>query len=307
MKVSFIATVFNEEKSILPLLRSVFSQTRLPDEIIIVDGGSTDKTISYISDFKSNKAKIKLVSKKGNRSVGRNEAIKRAANEIIVCSDAGCILDKNWVKNITKPFEDQDIGVVSGYYRGMSRDIFQKCLIPYVLVMPDKVNENNFLPASRSMAFRKSVWEKVGKFNEKLSHNEDYAFAIKLKEKGIKIVFEKLAIVSWIPRKNLKEAFIMFFRFAKGDVEAGVIRSNVIVLFARYFILLYLLFLIFRYKSLIIILSLAIGISCYIIWAILKNYKYVIALKAIFVLPLIQTTADIAVMLGSITGIFEQL
>ena len=212
MKVSFVTTVFNEEKTIKDLLDSLSKQTKMPDETIIVDGGSTDRTLSVISNIKyqiSNrqiKSKIKLIVKQGNRAVGRNEAIRNVTGDIIVCSDAGCILDKDWVKNITEPFKDKKIDVVSGYYRGMADNVFQKCLVPYVLVMEDKVDPDKFLPASRSMAFRKYIWEKAGGFPERLSHNEDYAFAKKLKRLNARIVFEKDAIVYWIPRENIKEA-----------------------------------------------------------------------------------------------------
>ena len=98
MKVTFIATVYNEENTIEVLLRSLLIQSQIPEEIIIVDGGSTDATASVISNFKfriSNKQiKFNFFVKKGNRAVGRNEAIKKASNKIIVCSDAGCTLDK---------------------------------------------------------------------------------------------------------------------------------------------------------------------------------------------------------------------
>ena len=51
MKISFVATVFNEEKTITALLDSLFKQTKMPDEIIIVDGGSLDSTLSRIFNF----------------------------------------------------------------------------------------------------------------------------------------------------------------------------------------------------------------------------------------------------------------
>ena len=53
MKVSLITTVFNEEKTITPFLKSVLVQIRKPNEIIIVDGGSTDFTVKKISEFKT--------------------------------------------------------------------------------------------------------------------------------------------------------------------------------------------------------------------------------------------------------------
>ena len=311
IKTSFIATVFNEEDSIIKFLESIFNQSVLPDEIIIVDGGSTDNTVSEISKFKFPKRKInpniKLLFKNGNRSVGRNEAIKNAKGEIILSSDAGCTLEKDWIKEITKPFENINTDVVAGFYKGASKNPFQKSLIPYVLVMKDRVNEKEFLPATRSMAFKKSVWEKIGGFNEKLSHNEDYEFANRLKNNGAKIVFAKNAIVNWYPRKNLKEAFIMFFRFALGDAESNIFRDKVIFIFLRYIFAVYLMSLLpimrsVYYDSVVLFIGLA-----YVIWAIKKNYKYVNDKIGLIYLPLFQFTSDFAVMFGTLVGIARQV
>lgn len=320
MKVSFVATVFNEEEGLSDFLKSIFCQSRIPDEVIIVDGGSTDATASVISNLKSprlsgipqaagqisnKKIKFKIIIKKGNRAVGRNEAVKNASNEIIVCSDAGCVLDKNWVKNITKPFENPKVDVVAGYYEGEAGNIFQKCLVPYVLVMPDKVNENEFLPATRSMAFKKSIWKKAGEFNEKYSHNEDYVFANKLRSVGANIAFEKKAIVRWMPRDNLKDAFAMFYRFAKGDSESHIFRPKVALIFLRYILGFILLLSFFLFKSYLILNMLYIMLIIYIVWSIIKNYKYVKDVRAIFLLPLIQIVSDTAVIMGTSRGIIS--
>lgn len=306
MKVTFVATVFNEEKTIQALLESIAAQSRMPDEVIIVDGGSTDKTIEIMQSekrkAKNNNLKLKIITKPGNRAVGRNEGIRKATGDVIVSSDAGCVLDKDWVRKIIEPFEKGDVDpdligvdVVAGYYKGKPQNIFQKCLVPYVLVMPDRVDPNNFLPASRTMAFTKKILEKAGGFPEKYSHNEDYVFAKKLKNIGAHIVFARDAIVYWMPRKNLKEAFIMFFRFAYGDAQAWIFRPKVLLIFLRYF--LGALFLLSYFNTVYLI------VAAYAGWSIAKNYRYVNHWQAVILLPVIQITADIAVILGTIWGI----
>ncbi len=338
MEISFITTVLNEEKIIGKLLESLFSQTRLPDEIIIVDGGSTDNTLEkikkYLTLYSSSETEVKSRSKSsrqartiitnkvfvknGNRSAGRNEAIKKASGDIIVCSDAGNILHRKWIENITHPFQTSpqpspksrggiEVDVVAGYYKGLPKNVFQKCLVPYALVMPDKVDTENFLPATRSVAFKKSIWEKAGGFDEKLSHNEDYAFARRLKEIDAKIVFAKDAIVNWIPRNTYKEAFIMFFRFAFGDAETGILRTNVLILFARYFLGLYFIFLTLLYKSFIPLVLILISVIFYVGWAIKKNYKYVRENEAFRILPLLQFTSDAAVLFGTTFGLLKKV
>lgn len=303
MKVSFITTVYNEEASVGALLDSLIKQSKKPDEVIIVDGGSVDSTVDIIKKFSR---KFKIVIKKGNRAVGRNEAIKKATSEIIVCSDSGCVIDKDWIKNLTKPFERKEVDVVAGYYKGNAQNIFQKCLIPYVLVMPDKVNENTFLPATRSMAFKKYIWRKAGGFDEKLSNNEDYAFAKKLKQIEAKIIFEKKAIVFWRPRNNIKDAFVMFYRFAKGDSESRIFRPKVVLIFARYAIFLALILSFSILKLYVILNTLYLILFSYIFWSIVKNYKYVKDTRAILMLPLIQITSDKAVILGTLSGLLSQ-
>lgn len=308
MKISFITTVFNEATNINLLIDSIFNQSFLPDEIIIVDGGSEDNTIKLTTErIKKDKLRIKLFVKKGNRSVGRNEAIKNSTGDIVLCADAGCILDKDWVKNIVKPFKDKKVDVVAGYYDSKPKSVFEKCLIPYVFVMPDKVDPKKFLPATRSMAFKKSVWERLGGFNEQLSHNEDYDFAKRLNKMNFKIAFAKDAVVSWIPPSSLIRAFIMFFRFAYGDAEAGIYRPKALFIIFRYLLgLLLLLFTIFSHSLFLSILLFVLFVN-YILWAILKNYYYVKNPLAIFFLPSLQLLSDFAVIIGTILGSIKRI
>jgi glycosyltransferase involved in cell wall biosynthesis len=312
MKTSFITTVFNEEKNVGSILESIVEQTKLPDEVVIVDGGSTDGTVNKVREFikstkrKGTKVDFRLFEKRGNRSVGRNDAISKAKGDIILISDAGCFLDRKWVEEIVKPFNKASVDVVAGYYKGRAKNVFQQCLVPYVLVMPDRIDPNNFLPATRSMAIRKSVWKELGGFPEQYSYNEDYVFAQALKRHNKTIVFAKHAIVEWIPRNTLREAWTMFYRFALGDAEAGILRKKVLVLFLRYIVGIFLLILAIMRQEKILLLSLLVLLFFYCIWSVLKNYKYVQKLQAIVLLPLIQFTADFAVMDGTLRGLINR-
>lgn len=304
IKITFISTVYNESKSIKKFLKSLDNQKRLPDEVIIVDAASTDGTADIIRMYPFKRIKnVKVLIKKGNRSVGRNEAIKHARYQIIACSDSGNILDALWLKHITEPFKNNGIDVVSGFYQGKANTVFQQAVIPFALVMPDKVKSNDFLPATRSIAFTKKIWEQAGKFNESLSHNEDFAFAHALKKHNAIMYFEKKAIVYWLPRNSIREAYIMFLRFAYGDAEARLYRPKVVVLFIRY-----LLAVILAMSAIITVTPeffalLLLGVVFYSYWAMAKNYRYVNGAKAGAYLLLLQYTSDIAVMHGTIFGI----
>ena len=173
--------------------------------------------------------------------------------------------------------------------------------------MDDKIDEKEFLPATRSMAFKKAAWKKIGGFDEKLSHNEDYAFANKLTASNAKIVFARKAIVNWIPRNNLRQAFKMFFRFALGDIQAKLYREKVIYIFLRYILGIYLIFLAAIMRSAFLNVFILLLMLLYISWVIRKNYKYVNNKLAFLYLPLLQFTSDAAVIAGTSIGLFQKI
>lgn len=303
LKISFITTFFNEVESINDFLDSLFTQIKKADEVILVDAFSTDGTYQKlkkrIERLKKNSDGIKLIRVKGNRSKGRNMAISVSSYNIVACSDVGCILDKNWLKNITAPFKKSEIDVVAGYYKPITNSIFERCLSTYTSVMPDKVT-NDFLPSSRSIAFKKTAWEKVGGYPEDLDFCEDLVFAKNMKNLGLKFFVSKKSIVNWPQRNNILQAAKQFYNYAKGDGMAFYIRRNTPFLFGRYIFALLLVFL-QQYILLCILFCL------YIIWSILKNYAYVRDPKAFIYLPLLQITSDLSILCGMTTGVAKRI
>ena len=307
MKKAFITTVYNEEKTIALLLDSLLKQNEIPNEIILVDAFSKDKTFQILSDFKKKYPKlIKVFRKKGNRSEGRNFAIKNARSDIIAASDSGCILKKDWFNEITKPFKEKNIDVVAGFYKPITRNSFEKCLSVYTCVMEDKVTKD-FLPSSRSIAFRKNAWKNVDGYPEQLDTCEDLVFAKKMKKEGMKFSVNKKAIVYWPQRKNILQAFRQFFSYAKGDGKALYIRRQTPFLFIRMiggFLLLMLLFYSPSTQNKLIILVLML---LYSILSVLKNARYINHTKDVLNLILLQLSSDIAVFFGFIYGVFKRL
>ena len=307
MRVSFVTTVKNEEQAITHSLTSVWQQSKKPDEIVIVDGGSTDGTHGLIKEQVERRSNVVFLRKVGNRAVGRNEAIKRASGEIIAVSDAGCTLDKDWLRHITAPFKDADVAAVSGYYKPVTKSTFERCLATYTCVMPDKVNPQTFLPSSRSIAFRKEVWRVVGGYPQHLNTCEDLVFAKKIKRKGFYLHFEKNAYVYWPQRKNIWQAFWQFFSYAKGDGEARYVRAQTPFLLLRVAVAagLIIAFAFLRAPTFLILFFLL--LILYIMLSLVKNYRYVKKWEACVILPLLQVTADVAVVLGMTVGLVKSL
>jgi glycosyltransferase involved in cell wall biosynthesis len=301
--LSVIITTYNEAKTITKLLRALEKQTLLPAEVIIADANSPDGTHAVITAFaKKSSLKITLLSKVGNRSIGRNAAIRKAKNKLIAITDAGCIPEKNWLEQLVSKYVQTGAPVIAGFYKGVSATPFEEAVIPYALVMPDRVDEQNFLPATRSMLLTKTVWQELGGFDEALSDNEDYDFARRLQKEKVSIAFAQNAVVAWQPRSNLRDFFYMLFRFARGDAAAGLFRPKVAILFLRYILLLLASFAILYFLEPKFVLKLWVPLGVlYSLWAIDKNVRYVP--KGWLWLPVLQFTADTAVMVGTVTGL----
>ena len=107
MRVSVIATVKNEESSIAGLLDSLLAQTRAPDEVVLADGGSTDRTREIAASYARRGLPLRIVDAPGsNISQGRNLAIRgRHAATSSPRVDAGVRLDAGWLAELTAPWE----------------------------------------------------------------------------------------------------------------------------------------------------------------------------------------------------------
>ncbi len=303
MKVSLIITTKNEEATILSLLESICNQSEVPEEVVIADAGSTDRTVSLISRFK-NKLSLRVLSlpASANRAVGRNHAIDQASFEYILITDAGCVLDKDWVREMKSGFSK--VSVVAGFYQGRPETKLEAAIVPYALVMPDHLNVNDFLPATRSMGITKSIFAKVGRFSERFRYAEDYAFARKIVELQIPIAVRPKAIVYWRPRSSLQSFSRMIYEHAFGDGYSYTFRPKVALIYIRYATWACLLAFVFLSPFLGVVY---IGsILIYVLYSIKKNYRYAPYWQSLINLPVLQLLSDLQVMLGTFQGMLKR-
>ncbi|OGH19105.1 MAG: hypothetical protein A3D74_02125 [Candidatus Levybacteria bacterium RIFCSPHIGHO2_02_FULL_37_13] len=326
MKISFVATVFNEEKTITALLDSLFKQTKMPDEIIIVDGGSLDSTLSRIFNFqfsifnknpKTKKIKFKVLSRSGlTIAQARNYGIKKASGDVIVMSDAGCILHKDWLEKITEPFDKKNADFVAGFYRMTGSTPLQKAIGVFLGIPPKRFDQNKFLPSARSMAFKKRLWKRIGGFDENLDRaGEDTLFNYRALKLGINFTRVKDALVDWEVPGSLLVAIKKFYVYAKGDVQAGIWwhptqrvsthNLKIASIFIRYFIGSMFIIVSIGYNWLLYIVFL--GFLFYIIWSVWKMRDVVANIRARLWLPIVQIASDMAVISGTTLGLLENL
>ncbi len=241
--VSLITVVYNEGENINDFLKSYLGQEYYAEEFVVIDGGSKDGTFEIIKEFAvSNPAlNLKVISDvKYSKSFSqspiadaRNAAIELAKHDYIAVTDAGCLLDKRWFCEIIKPFDNNSVDIVSGWYEALCDNQFQKKFTEIFLPKKEDTNSDDFLPSSRSLAFKKSCWKAVNGYPNKSHFGEDTMFDILLKEKGFTFYFASKAVVYWHAPGNLKEACKKYYNYGTGDGYYSLHRIYYLKLFVH--------------------------------------------------------------------------
>ena len=315
MKISVISTVLNEDAAIERLLRSLAAQSRLPDEVVIVDGGSTDGTLDVLADRSlSERLALVVLERPGaNISEGRNVAIGAASGDVIAATDSGVRLEPGWLEALVAPFEQFDVDsgphVVAGWFVADPHTLFEAAMGATVLPHKNEIAPDAFLPSSRSVAFRKEAWEAVAGYPEWLDYCEDLVFDLRLKELYGTFPFVPEAAVYFRPRGNLRAFFKQYYQYARGDGKADLWRRRHGVRYLTYLLAGPLLIALACLHSLWWWLVLLGGVAVYLarpyrrLWPMLDGYGLLDRIKAILLVPIIRVAGDVAKMIGYPVGV----
>ncbi|MCP4592614.1 MAG: glycosyltransferase [bacterium] len=227
-----VTTVLNEATGCSVLLDSLADQTRTPDEIIVVDGGSTDGTLAILHAAAERDERILVIEAPGaNIGQGRNLGARAAAGDVIVSTDTGCRLDSGWVEAIVRPFEDDpNIEFVAGSYRIDAHTWFEEVVGAATMRgVLEPIDPESFNPSCRSMAYTKALWERAGGLPE-WTPIDDNLFNAKLRRMAVARSFASDAVVFWRPRSTLGGVYRQFRFYASTtghtQLEAGPTRYN---------------------------------------------------------------------------------
>jgi glycosyltransferase involved in cell wall biosynthesis len=222
MAISVVVTVRDERTSVEGLVDALLRQTRLPDEIVIVDGGSSDGTVEWLTEKAAGERRLRIHIEPGTTiAQGRNIAIARARGAVIAVTDAGTTPHPDWLERLVEPLEeDASVGVASGFFVADGRRFLERCISTIITPQLPEVDPEKFLPSSRSVAFRKEWWTRVGGYPEWLRHCEDLVFDMALRSCGAPMRFVPDALVTWNARPTLRAFAHQYFNYARGDGHA---------------------------------------------------------------------------------------
>jgi cellulose synthase/poly-beta-1,6-N-acetylglucosamine synthase-like glycosyltransferase len=195
-KVSIVMAVKNEERTIARAIESILNLDYPNCEIILVDGGSTDQTVSIA---KRNGITV-IQTKDSTPGQGRNMGIKHSSGEIVAFLDGDCYARKDWLKNAVLILKQDGVGGVGGKIvsssRGsyLSRSILDALSSPLVNASSTlfaryrKLKEVKNIPSCNAI-YRREALEKVGFYREDLRFCEDVDLNHRIRAAGYRIFY----------------------------------------------------------------------------------------------------------------------
>ena len=221
-KVSLVVPLRNEEASLPALLESVGRQTRPPDEIVLVDGGSTDGTVALARRYAAEDPRIRVVEAgDATPGRGRNVGVAAAAHDWVAFTDAGITLDAAWLERLARAAEDLGADVVYGNYEPKAVSLFERCAaLSYP--SPKRQRPGGLMrgPVVPSSLMRRRAWEAVGGFPD-LRAAEDMIFVERVNASGCKVGWAPAATVWWELPPSLGSTFRRFVLYSRHNVWAG--------------------------------------------------------------------------------------
>lgn len=210
-KCSIIVRARNEEKHIGKLLDGIEKQTIQDVEIILVDSGSTDKTVEIAKERGVRVVNIKPEDFTFGRSL--NYGISTATSDICLIASAHVYpVYPDWIEKMLEPFSDKNIALVYGKQRGASCSQFsEREIFLHWYGEKSQIPQNHPFCNNANSAIRKKLWEKH-RYNEDLPGLEDLEWAKWVTEYGYKVAYVAEAEIIHVHEESTKGIYRRYMR-----------------------------------------------------------------------------------------------
>ena len=203
MRISILIPAHNEELSIAACVQSCLNQSRMPDEIIVVNDGSTDRTGEILAAFKEDITNVygNLISvvtipvATGSKSYAQEYGLKFITGDIFIATDGDTVLHHDFVKYIEEDFRDESVSAIAGYVRSMKYNWLTACrAVEYVIGQNiHKLAQHHinflFVISGAAGAFRTKDFFKYIPFGHD-TLTEDLDFTYWFHERGLKVSYD---------------------------------------------------------------------------------------------------------------------
>jgi len=224
-KVSVIINAYNEERDIGDCLDSLVGQGFDDFELIVVDDGSTDKTIDIVKSY-SDKFDLKIHRTEHiGLQKARKKGIEISSGDILIIVDADEILEPDFLENMLRPFSDDEVGAVGGilksFGKGWVTDAYG-ALSEIFYSMRTNGDEVDWIQGGCSAFRKKGLMETGGLTTQDTSEDKDISW--KLKDAGWKVVLSRDAIAHHKDPQNMGS--VMNREYHIGEREFSLLKGH---------------------------------------------------------------------------------
>ena len=225
--VTVIVPAYNEEAGIAATVRSALA-SRHPTEVIVVDDGSTDRTVEVVRRLRRRLPEIRLIRQENaGKAAALNTGLAAARSDLVVMVDGDTILDRDAVGWLVAHFTDAAIGAVSGNAKvGNRRGLLGRWQhIEYVIGFNldrrvyDVLRCMPTVPGALG-AFRRSAVLRVGGVSED-TLAEDTDLTMALERDGWRIVYEERALAWTEAPATVGQLWKQRYRWCYGTLQAA--------------------------------------------------------------------------------------
>jgi GT2 family glycosyltransferase len=304
---------------------TLFAQTRLPDEIVVADGESTDETIARVMEYADRGVPIRIVNNESHYvGGGRNAGTRAASHEIVAIMDMGNRADPGWLEAMLQPFiDDPDVEYVGGIWYPMLDSWFAR-VSGAVIYFEDCLGMTwdfeellrnlppDPLPGGMSMAYRKPIFERAGGFSEWLKKGQDRLFSYRVRKIGGKIQMSLKAVMYHHMADSFGEVWGRHFHYGLWAARVALPRRRFRKLSLVYGSGLLLLALSLAFPWLLVPMAILALAYMYVgawrkLFILTKATGEPFSLKQWFYSPLVLFARDAAVLSGNILGGIDRL
>jgi len=216
--VSVIVPVLNGERTIKECIASLLG-TDYPAElreILVVDNGSTDRTAEIVTSYPVRY----LREERRGAARARNRGVEVSKGELLVFTDADCIVSRGWLRALVQPYAEQIVGGVAGEivsYPPSTQAERYAARIRHL--SPQLYLSRRLLPFAvfANLSFRREVFDRIGLLDGELVQGDSTDFCTRfLRETDLRLAYASKAVVFHRHRKTAWELFQQQWSYGRG-------------------------------------------------------------------------------------------
>lgn len=217
VRISVIVPTYNEGKFVEKCLSSLKRQRFEDFELVVVDGHSTDETVSIAKKYAD---KILFDEGKG-AGAARNLAVKQVDSDIVGFVDADTVVCGDWLKIVDEDFRKHNLVGLGGVIRALNGNLIDKIVFKIGSDIAYKTTQHfGFYQLSgANSAFLRSAYLKSGGYNEKLKMLDDLEFGLRMREYGKLMVDSRLVAYGSPRRMRQKGHARTFLKYVKAYIQ----------------------------------------------------------------------------------------